>query len=67
MEKGEVLLDSYVLQKDMRIRLPKQIIANVPADIGTVFDIYYNSISHDIVLRVSSRNDIINYAEGEPK
>ena len=56
MDKNEVLLDSYALQKDLRIRLPKQIIANVPADIGTVFDIYYNTITRDIILRIKKSN-----------
>lgn len=53
MEKFEVLLDSYALQKDLRIRLPKQILANMPVDVGSVFNIYYNPSNGDIVLRLA--------------
>lgn len=54
MDKFEVLLDSYALQKDLRIRLPKQILANMPVDVGSVFNIYYNPSNGDIVLRLAS-------------
>ena len=57
MEKNEVLLDSYALQKDLRIRLPKQILTNMPVDIGTVFNIYLNPVSNEIVLRVAGSAD----------
>ena len=53
MEKFEVLLDSYALQKDLRIRLPKQILTNMPVDVGSVFNIYYNPSTGDIVLRLA--------------
>lgn len=50
----EVLLDTYVLQQDMRIRLPKQIISNLNAVKGeTKFDIYMNTESKEIILRIS--------------
>ncbi len=53
MEK-EVLLDTYVLQQDMRIRLPKQIINNLNVVKGeTQFDIYMNIESEEIILRIS--------------
>lgn len=54
MDKFEVLLDSYALQKDLRIRLPKQILANMPVDVGSVFNIYYNPSNGDIVLRLAN-------------
>ena len=53
MEKIEVLLDSYALQKDLRIRLPKQILANMPVDVGSIFNIYFNPTNGDIVLRLA--------------
>lgn len=53
MEKFEVLFDSYALQKDLRIRLPKQILANMPVDVGSVFNIYYNPSNGDIILRLA--------------
>lgn len=54
MDKFEVLLDSYALQKDLRIRLPKQILTNMPVDVGSVFNIYFNPSNGDIVLRLST-------------
>ena len=54
MEKKEILLDSYALQKDLRIRLPKQILSNTPVSVGTVFDIYLDTENNDIILRVAS-------------
>lgn len=53
MDKNEVLLDSYALQKDLRIRIPKQVLSNMPVTVGTVFDIYLNPTTNEIVLRIS--------------
>ena len=53
MEKSEVLLESYALQIDLRIRLPKQILSNMPVDIGTLFNIYFNPVTNEIILRVA--------------
>ena len=48
-----VYLDSYCLQNDMRIRLPKAILTNLSAEKGkTVFDIYFDPETRDIVLSV---------------
>lgn len=55
--KNEVLLESYPLQKDLRIRLPKQILANLPVSVGTLFDIYLNPVTNEIILRVSSKEN----------
>lgn len=57
MNKFEVLLDSYALQKDLRIRLPKQILANMPVDIGSVFNIYFNPSSGEIILRLADNEN----------
>lgn len=55
MEK-EILLDTYVLQRDMRIRMPKQILNNLNVVKGeTLFDIYLNTESQEIVLRISEK------------
>lgn len=44
MDSKCVYLDTYVLQQDMRIRLPKSILENMSAEKGTTkFDIYLNS------------------------
>ena len=53
---NEVLLDSYALQKDLRIKLPKQIVSNLHVDVGTVFDIYIDTGSGEIILRVSDES-----------
>ncbi len=51
----EILLDTYVLQQDMRIRLPKQILNNLNVIKGeTMFDIYINVDSQEIILRISN-------------
>lgn len=48
-----VYLDTYVLQQDMRIRLPKAILSNTNAVKGeTKFDVYLDSEDNSIVLRV---------------
>lgn len=52
---NEILLDTYVLQQDMRIRLPKQIINNLNVVKGeTMFDIYMNTENKEIILRISN-------------
>lgn len=52
--KKEVLLDSYPLQKDLRIRLPKQVLTNMPICVGTVFNFYFNPSTLEIILRISN-------------
>lgn len=55
MGHNEVLLGTYPLQKDMRIRLPKQILNNLPIEIGTLIDIYLNPQNEEIILRVTKK------------
>lgn len=51
--KDEIYLDTYVLQQDMRIRMPKTIISNLAAEKGTTkFDIYLNPVDKSIILRI---------------
>lgn len=53
MEKSLVYLDTYILQKDMRIRLPKSVLANLQLEKGvSLFDIYYCSEEKSIILKV---------------
>lgn len=50
----EILLDTYVLQQDMRIRLPKQILNNLNVVKGeTKFDVFMNTKTREIILRVA--------------
>lgn len=53
----EILLDSNQLQKDLRIRLPKQILSNLPATVGTIFDIYLCPENNDIILRIAKASN----------
>ena len=53
MDNSMVFLETYVLQQDMRIRLPKAILSNVGAEKGkTMFDIYFSADDNTIVLEV---------------
>lgn len=51
-------LDTYVLQQDMRIRLPKAVIANLDAVKGsTKFDIYLDPASNSLVLKIHQEKE----------
>lgn len=53
MDDKCVYLDTYVLQQDMRIRLPKAILSNMSVEKGiTKFDIYLNSDEQALMLRI---------------
>lgn len=48
-----IYLDTYVLQQDMRIRMPKSILSNMDVEKGkTRFDIYLDMLNKAIVMRV---------------
>lgn len=50
----KVYLDKYVLQQDMRIRLPKSILNNLPVEKGnTKFAIYLNKTTNEIILQIT--------------
>ena len=58
METELTYLDTYVLQQDMRIRLPKAIIANLNVEKGvSKFDIYYNQKTKELIMRVHSEQE----------
>jgi hypothetical protein len=53
-----IYLDNYVLQQDMRIRLPKAILSNLNAEKGvTRFNIFFDSQNKFIVLKPEEEND----------
>ncbi len=52
-----IYLNTYVIQKDMRIRLPKTILQNMDIQKGkTAFDFYMKSDKSMIVLKVRKNN-----------
>ena len=60
MDEKCVYLDTYVLQKDMRIRLPKAILSNMDVEKGiTEFDIYLNSDEQMLIFRIH-KNELVN-------
>ena len=47
-----IYLDTYVLQQDMRVRLPKAILTNMDVEKGkTQFDIYLDSKNNSLIFR----------------
>ena len=51
-DTNEIYLETYVLQQDMRIRMPKSILTNLGAQKGkTKFDIYLDVATQELVLR----------------
>lgn len=64
MDDRCVYLDTYVLQQDMRIRLPKAILSNMKAEKGTTkFDIYLNSDEQALMLRIHPDGSVIEDAK----
>lgn len=56
--KSLTYLDTYVLQQDMRIRLPKAILYNIEAKKGkTLFDVYFDSEEQLIILKPQTDTD----------
>ncbi|THE20126.1 sucrose-6-phosphate hydrolase [Ligilactobacillus animalis] len=54
-----VYLDTYVLQQDMRIRLPKTILQNMNVEKGeTHFDIYLNREDQSLILRPTKKRSM---------
>lgn len=48
-----IYLDTYVLQQDMRVRLPKAILTNMDVEKGkTQFDIYLDSKNNSLIFRI---------------
>lgn len=54
MVKEPIYLDTYALQQDMRIRLPKSILNNLPVEKGTTkFSIYLDQEKSELILRIA--------------
>ena len=53
-----IYLDTYILQRDMRIRLPKSVLVNMNAEKGlSRFKIYYDKINESLVLKLEDLNN----------
>lgn len=49
-----IYLDDYILQKDMRVRMPKEIIKNMNVKPGeSYFEVYFEPDKQEIVLTVN--------------
>lgn len=54
MDSTIIYLDTYVLQQDMRIRLPKAILANLGAEKGvSKFDVFLVTKNKELILRLN--------------
>ena len=58
MKQDLIYLDTYVLQQDMRVRLPKSILSNLNLEKGvSKFDIYFDKDAKSLVLKVKSDSE----------
>lgn len=52
MKEDLIYLDTYILQQDMRVRLPKSVLANLNVEKGlSRFQIYYDKLNGSLVLK----------------
>ena len=58
MSDNLTYLDTYILQRDMRIRMPKSILKNLNAEKGkTHFAVYFNKDGNSLVLKVQENKE----------
>lgn len=58
MDNDLIYLDTYVLQQDMRIRLPKSILNNLSVEKGvTKFAIYFDKNNNTLVLKIEQSKE----------
>jgi hypothetical protein len=58
MKKEPIYLDTYTLQQDMRLRLPKAILNNLAVKKGvTKFSIFLDSENNELILRICKDNE----------
>lgn len=57
-EKDLIYLDTYVLQQDMRIRMPKSILENLDVEKGkSRFKVYYDKINSQLILKAEEKEE----------
>lgn len=65
MGKELIYLDSYIVQKDMRIRLPKSILTNMSLEKGkSMLDFYFDKKQNALVLKLSDNREVENGTKG---
>jgi hypothetical protein len=58
MNNDLIYLDTYVLQQDMRVRMPKSILENLNLEKGkSRFMIYYDKLNQQLILKVEDSVD----------
>ena len=58
MENNLMYLDTYVIQQDMRIRLPKSILTNLNLQKGiSKFDFYLDAVNNELVLKIHKEEE----------
>ncbi len=61
MENDLIYLDTYVLQQDMRIRMPKSILTNLPIKKGeTRFEVYLDKKNNELRLRIATTEEDVS-------
>jgi len=64
LKENLIYLDTYVLQQDMRIRLPKSILENLKAEKGiTRFAVYLDKEDNSLILKINYLEDKNSYAK----
>ena len=59
MDETLIYLDTYILQQDMRVRLPKSILSNMGAEKGkTKFDIYFDSKEKSLIFKIHEEGNM---------
>lgn len=57
MKEDLIYLDTYILQQDMRIRLPKSVLSNLSVEKGkTKFNVYLDKKDNVLVLKPEQNN-----------
>lgn len=65
MTDSYIYLDTYVLQQDMRVRMPKAILSNMGVEKGkTQFDIFLDTSSNAIMMKIHADKGKNNQQNG---
>ena len=60
MDNNLIYLDTYVLQQDMRVRLPKAILTILPVEKGkTKFSIFLDKDNQELRLKIENDSEVV--------